>query len=87
MHAERAQIGRLIQRNFSSIANCGMPQALPIASQLLRPNNLALRVAALDGVQLENRCWLSHKDALNQVIGFARSSWAADQRPAGDRPG
>jgi hypothetical protein len=71
MHVERAQIGQLIQWNLSSIANCGMPQAIPIALQLLRPfKQCCSQGGSFDGVQLENRRRLSHKDALNQVIAF-----------------
>jgi len=73
MHAERARAGRFIQWNLSSIANCGMPQAISIAPQLLRPSEQCCSPGgSFDGVQLEKRSWLSHKDALNQVIGFGR---------------
>jgi hypothetical protein len=64
-----------------------MPQAIPIAPQLLRPSEQCCSPGgSFDGVQLEKRSWLSHKDALNQVIGFGRSSWAADRaQPVIDR--
>jgi hypothetical protein len=63
MHAERASIDWFMQRDSNPIASLGAPK---IMSRSKYCGHHCSQGGSFDGVQLENRLRLSHKDALNQ---------------------
>jgi hypothetical protein len=77
---------------LGSIANCDTPQndMTPqdmTLSAISRPSEeCCSQGGSFGGVQLEKRPRLSHKNALNQVIGFGRSSWSRVGAKSADRP-
>jgi hypothetical protein len=55
-----------MQRHSNAIANFGAPKIMSPSKYCGQPKEHCSQGGSLDGVQLENRLRLSHKDALNQ---------------------